>query len=100
MEESYSGNLDNYISKMSMELSAILNQFGAIEKSLSTTWDKVSKTIYEYSSFGGQLKRSNFFKDDLANILSGVEAPFDKASVIHSFVKSKVKWNGNYGFTS
>lgn len=95
--ESYSGNLDNYVAKMSMELSATLDDVGIIEKSFSTSWEEVSKTIYENSDFGGQLVKFNFYKDDLEALLAGVEDDFEKAFLVENLVKSKVKWNGSYG---
>ncbi|MDT0559033.1 transglutaminase domain-containing protein [Ichthyenterobacterium sp. W332] len=96
--EPYSGNVNNYRSKMSIELAAILNQYGATEKSFSTNWEKVSKTIYESSDFGNQLNRSGFFKNDVASIASNINDPFEKAFVLQSYVKSKVRWNGIYGY--
>jgi hypothetical protein len=95
--ESYAGNLDNYVAKMSLELSAILDIHGVTEKSLSTSWDKVSKTIYESSNFGGQLGKFSFYKNDLELLLADVEGDFEKAALVESLVKSKVKWNGIYG---
>ncbi len=95
--ESFGGNINNYKAKLSLELVARLAKEGYVEKSYAVTWDGVSKSIYESESFGGQLNKSNFFKDDLSNVLKGVEDDFQKAFLIESFVKSKVKWSGNYG---
>ena len=99
-EESYAGNIDNYISKMSFELSAILNKYGSIEKAFSSSWDKVSETIYDYDSFGGQFKKYKFFEADIAALLADVSDPVQKVAILYSYVKSKVKWNGNNGYTS
>ena len=96
-EESYAGNMNNYRAKMSMELSAIVNRYGAVEKSYSSSWEKVSKSIYESPNFGAQFKRTNFFKDDVTSIVAGVEDPFQKAFTLQNYVKSKVKWNGYNG---
>lgn len=98
--EAFSGNIDNYISKMSMELSAVLNKQGVPQQLYSSTWEKVSKTIFDFSSFGDQLKKTKFFEEDVNNLLEGIEHPFEKAAMLHAFVKSKVKWNGNLGYTS
>ncbi|MBT8244085.1 DUF3857 domain-containing protein [Winogradskyella sp.] len=98
--EAYAGNMDNYIAKLSLELSASLNQYGAIEKSYSSTWEKVSKSIYERTSFGKQLTRKNFFKDDIEPLMEGVSDPFKKALVLQNYVKSKVRWNGYYGVSA
>lgn len=95
--ESFGGNINNYKAKLSLELEARLAEEGYVEKSYAVSWDGVSKSIYDSDSFGGQLNKSNFFKDDLSSVLQGIEDDFHKAFIIESFVKSKVKWNGNYG---
>lgn len=96
-EEAFVSSMENYISKMSFELSAILNEFGAPEKSFSSSWEKVSETIYKRKSFGNQINKTNFFEDDVASVTDGVTDPFAKAAILAEYVKSKVKWNGYYG---
>ncbi|WP_298898084.1 hypothetical protein [uncultured Psychroserpens sp.] len=96
--EAYAGNMDNYRAKMSLELSAILNTYGAVEKSFSSNWENVSKSIYDESDFGNQLNRSGFFKEDIQSLVASVNDDFQKGFVLQSYVKSKVKWNGLYGF--
>lgn len=95
--EAYSGSLSNYRSKMALELTAVLNNMKIVEKSFSTTWEDVSKTIYNNDNFGGQLGRFNIYKNDLEAALVGVEDDFEKAKIVENLVKSKVKWNGDYG---
>ena len=95
-EEAYSGNFNNYRSKMSMELTATLNNLKIVNKTYSTTWEAVSRTIYESESFGGQLGKFTIYKDDLESILQGVDDDFEKAYLVEKLVKSKVKWNGRY----
>lgn len=96
-EEAYSGNYNNYRSKMAMELTAYLDSNKILAKTFSSTWEEVSKTVYESENFGGQLTRFNIYKDDVDAVLSGVEDDFEKAFLIQNLVKSKVKWNGGYG---
>ncbi|WP_298892288.1 hypothetical protein [uncultured Psychroserpens sp.] len=96
--EAYAGNMDNYRAKMSLELSAILNTYGAVEKSFSSNWENVSKSIYDESDFGNQLNRSGFFKEDIQSLVASANDDFQKGFVLQSYVKSKVKWNGLYGF--
>ena len=95
--EAYAGTVNNYRSKMSLELIATLNSNKIVEKSYSSSWESVSKTIYDSDNFGGQIRKSGFYKDDLSTLLTGVEDDLKKALLIENLVKSKVKWNGNYG---
>lgn len=97
--EAYAGAIDNYRAKLILEFSAILNSYGGVEKSFSTNWDKVCKSIIANSDFGNQLNRHNFFKNDLNEIVALGNDDFQKAFLLQSFVKSKVKWNGVYGYT-
>ena len=97
-QEAFAGNMNNYRAKMSMELTAILNANGGVDKSFSSNWEKVSKSIYEQSDFGNQLNRSGFFKDDVEGLVTSIGDDFQKAFILQSFVKSKVKWNGLNGF--
>ncbi|WP_299098954.1 DUF3857 domain-containing protein [uncultured Winogradskyella sp.] len=96
-KEAYSGNMNNYRSKMAIELTAYLNADKIIEKTLSTSWEKVSEIIYDSENFGGQLGKFNIYKDDLEAVLTGVDDDFEKAFLVEKLVKSKVKWNGRYG---
>ncbi len=96
--EVFAGNINNYRSKLVMELSAIMNDRGGVVRSFSTSWEKVCQNIYENSDFGNQMKRSGFFKDDIAPIMAETTNDFQKISALYNLVKSKVKWNGIYGY--
>lgn len=96
-KEAYSGNINNYRSKMAMELTAYLNNLKFVEKSFSSTWEEVAKTIYKSDNFGGQLRAFSIYKDDLEASLIGVNDDFEKAVIVEKLVKSKVKWNGVLG---
>jgi len=95
--ESFAGNINNYRAKLSMELDARLSLDGVVQKSYSSSWDRVSKNIYDSRDFGGQLEKFSFYKEDLTALLEGVEDDYQKAILVENLVKSKVKWNGNYG---
>src|SRR5690606_27200670 len=71
---------------------------GSPMKTYSTTWEDVSKGIYEVDSFGSELTRSNYFEDDLNKILSGVSTSEEKISRIFSFVVNKMSWNNYTGY--
>jgi hypothetical protein len=64
----------------------------------STTWEDVVKKIYESSSFGEELNKTGYFKDDIDALISSVSDPTERALLIFDFVKSRVKWNNYYGY--
>ncbi|MEM5565957.1 DUF3857 domain-containing protein [Psychroserpens sp. AS72] len=98
-DEPFVDNLDNYKTKLILELSEIRYPNQPVE-SLSSSWDAVTKTIYNNSEFGNQLDRTNYFKDDIDAIIAGIDDPAQKAFLIFNFVKTKVKWNEFYGYSS
>lgn len=96
-EEAFVGNIDNYATALKFELSFV-NFPGVPFKTYSTTWEDVSKGIYEVDSFGSELEKNNYFEEDLANILTGISNPEDKISAIYSFLLNKMTWNNYNGY--
>ncbi len=96
IEEPYTNNIDNYTTSLKYELSAYRPK-NDIPKFYNTTWDNVTKTIYESSNFGEQLKKSSHFKDDLVAIISSSSSQNEQIIKIFQFVKSKMKWDNFRG---
>ncbi|MFY0603042.1 MAG: DUF3857 domain-containing protein [Flavobacteriaceae bacterium] len=94
--EPFVSDIRNYRGGMKYELSAI-NIRNSAPKLLSVSWGDVVKGIYKSEFFGGQLKNTSFFKDDLQILLADIASDNEKITAILELVKSKVKWNGNDG---
>ncbi|MGR7812360.1 transglutaminase domain-containing protein [Lacinutrix undariae] len=94
-------NLDNYRAKLVMEHTSTKYP-NSIAKYYSTTWDDVTKTIYDDNDFGVQLNRKGFYTEDLETLVGTQKGgdTFKKAQAILNFVKRKVKWNGFVGYTA
>lgn len=91
--EPFVNNINNYRAAVKYELShtKFPNQ---ANKFFSTTWEDVVKTIYKNPSFGEELNKTGYFKNDIDALISGTSDPVGKAALIYSFVKEHVKWNG------
>jgi hypothetical protein len=98
-EEPFVNNMDNYRSALKYELQFTKFPNSTIE-SYTTSWEKVVKKIYDFESFGGQLNKTRYFKEDLPIVLQGKVSEEDKTSAIYHFVKDRMHWNGMYGYTS
>jgi hypothetical protein len=95
--ESYVANINNYRGGIKFELSQTnFINIGGDFKSYSTSWENISKQIFKSSSFGNELDKSSYYKDDLQNILAESKTDNEKIAAIFQFIKSKVKWNGFY----
>jgi hypothetical protein len=97
IEETYTGNMDNYSSSLKMELSYTKFPNSIIDY-YSSTWGDVSESIYASESFGSQLKKTNYFEKDLDALLLGVSDPQEKMIRIFEFVKNRMTWNKYNGF--
>ncbi|GAA4274127.1 transglutaminase [Aquimarina gracilis] len=94
--EPYSGNAKNYISSISYELSHIDFPSEPI-KYYAKTWENVVETIYTSSRFGGELKKRNYFEEDLKEVVSISEEEIIKMFKVYAHVRQRMKWNGKYG---
>lgn len=95
-DEDYVGNINDYTASVQHELSIIKYPNSPI-KSLSYSWEDVSKSIYENESFGSELKKTGYFETDIAQLLQGINTQEEKLVAIFKFVKEKVKWNNYNG---
>lgn len=94
--EPFVSNIRNYRGGVEYELSAV-NYPNSAPRQFATSWEKVTKGIYESENFGEQLKKTSFFKNDLANLLADKTTDSEKILAILGFVKTKVKWNEYFG---
>lgn len=94
--EPFVSNIRNYRGGMKYELSAV-NYPNSPVKTFSRTWENVAKEIYKLESFGGELRKTSFYKSDLDALLANASSDNEKISAVFEFVKSKIKWNGYTG---
>ncbi len=70
-EEAFVNNIDNYKSSIYHELSQKrLPQ--SVAEFYSTTWEDVTKKIYESDDFGPQLNKEEYFEEDIKNIVKDI----------------------------
>lgn len=93
--EPFVGNANNYRGGVSYELVGTRYP-NSLPKNFSSSWDDVSKQIYKSSSFGAELEKTNYYKEDLKALLANTTSDEEKLANIFQFVKANVKWNGYY----
>lgn len=96
--ESYVNNINNYSASVEHELSLVKYPNSPV-KTYSTNWEDVTKTIYDYDSFGPELKKTGYFEDDVKALLAGLNTPAEKTAAIFSYVKNRMNWNEYFGYT-
>jgi len=96
--ERYVNNINNYSASVEHELSIVKYPNQPV-KTYSSNWEDVTNTIYKYDGFGPELKKTGYFEDDIQALLSGLNTPAEKTAAIFSYVKSRMNWNQNFGYT-
>lgn len=96
IDESFVNNIQNYRSRIEIELAAIRKSNGTIEE-FASSWEAVTKNLYEIESFGPELKKSGYFEEDLKLILAKSNSDEQKVQNIYNFVKNKMTWNERNG---
>lgn len=97
-DEAYVNNIKNYMSAVVHELS-MTKMPNAIEKHYSTDWQSVVKTIYDNENFGTELNKTNYFEEDLKQVLAGLTDKNERINAIFNFVKSRMNWNEFLGYS-
>lgn len=96
--EPFVSSIKNYRGGVKFELKQTnFLKFDGKLKNYTNTWGIVSRQVYKSQNFGGELKKTNYFKKDLPNIIKDATNDIEKTIAIFQFVKSKVKWNSYYG---
>lgn len=95
--EPFVDNIENY--RLSIDHELEKTQFYQEPvKNYSTTWEGVTKTIYEDKDFGNELSKRDYLKQDLAMIIKNVESPSERLDIIFNFVQNKMNWNNKKGY--
>lgn len=96
--EQYVNNIDNYTASIEHELS-MTRYPNEPTKSYSSTWEAIVKTIYDYDSFGPELRKTGYFEKDIDALLAGAGSKSEKAAIIFNYVKNRMNWNGYFGYS-
>ncbi|MCF6129111.1 DUF3857 domain-containing protein [Flavobacterium sp. AS60] len=91
-EESFVNNIENYTATIEHELAAIQYP-GEMYNSYATTWESVTKTIYENENFGGELNKGSYFEEDLNALNIGTVSDNETIAKVFDFVKLRMNWN-------
>jgi len=94
-DEAFVSNIRNYMSAISHELKMTKFPNQPI-RSFSSDWESVVRMIYN-NGLASELGQRSYFEEDLKAVISALPRN-EKIMAVYHFVKSRMKWNGNYGY--
>lgn len=92
-KEPYVWCMNDYISQISFELQSVQMPHSMI-KNYSSSWSEIDKRLFDSERFGGDLKKTGLFKDQI----SKDETTLGNAQSILTSIRNQVKWNEKSGF--
>ncbi len=95
-KESFVNNIKNYQSACVFDLSYYKSPSGKMNY-FSKTWQSVKEKIFESPSYSSELKKRNYYRESIDAIIAKASSDDAKIIGIFSFMKNKIRWNGNYG---
>ncbi len=95
IEESFITNMDNYVSKIELELASVKWPNSPTEN-IMDTWETMNKKMMSSENFGLQLGRKGFLKDAVATIDTKYQQPLEKLNAAINHIKEKMSWNEKY----
>ncbi len=93
--EAHITTIQDYLSKIEFELEWVRYP-NSIPKRFAGNWSTLSEELMRDESFGLQLNRTGFFKNEVA-ALQTIPDTLARLNAIYEFVKKSVKWNGQGG---
>ncbi|WP_310990995.1 transglutaminase domain-containing protein [Aequorivita marina] len=91
-EEKYMLSKYNYIPAMKFEIRDIL-KIDETREAYSRTWKDVDKTFRYDKDFGGQLKHTKFFQQELPTSISSITDDLERAKAVYYFIQERMSWN-------
>jgi hypothetical protein len=91
-EEPYMTTIDDYVTKIDFELASVKLP-GQIIQPVNNTWQALTENLLKAESFGQQLKRTGFAKEELAAITLKYIDPVQRTAAVYNLVRKQVKWN-------
>ncbi|GGG53163.1 DUF3857 domain-containing protein [Hymenobacter glacieicola] len=98
-EEPYMTTTNDYIAKIDFELAGTKWPNEAY-KSVANSWEKIDYELLNEDSFGAQLSRGSFLKQQLAPLVAQHTDPAARTAAVHDLIRRAVKHNGNNGVFS
>jgi transglutaminase-like putative cysteine protease len=97
IEEDYMTSPTNFKSAIYYELESIFYPSTGSKKTFSKTWKDVDIDLMNEKAFGGQLKKTDLFKANLATIVSSTDTKLERAKKIYNYINKQIKWNNYLG---
>lgn len=95
-EEAFMLSKNNYISRIAFEMSELI-RFDGTKEAFTKTWKAVDTDMRKDKDIGAQVRKNNYFKNQLPETILNESSELKKAQKIYNFIKNHYTWNGEYG---
>jgi hypothetical protein len=97
-EEAFVDNMKNYRSGVEFELESV--RIGTNYTEYTKDWNAEVYNLLGASYFGDRLDKAGFASDEVKEIIASYPDQLERLHAVYEFVKNRMKWNGELGFTN
>jgi hypothetical protein len=98
-EETFLTTSSNYRSIYSFELSST-KSINNVYKDYTNTWEKINELLLDDENFGKRIKSAGFIRDEIEELISGIQDTTEKVIIVYEFLKNRMRWNLTNSLTS
>src|SRR5690606_21474049 len=95
-EEAFMLAPKNYISAINFELVEMTNPRGGVDK-FTKSWKDVDQELMTDRSFGGQLKKTDYFKSKMDPSILEIKDTHARAAAVYQWINKNIRLNNVYG---
>ncbi len=97
VEEEFMTSARNYRSSITFDLVEYTSPFNGEKFKGTTEWRNIDYNLKDAYSFGGELKKTSYFKDRMVPITAGQADDLGKAMAVYAYMQQHYKWNNYEG---
>ena len=94
-EEPYITTLEDYTTRVRIQLSEYATQDGTVKRVLST-WPEFTADLLKEDSFGGMCSPTGKVRRQAEAVTAGLATAEEKINAIYDFIRNGILWNGEY----
>jgi len=97
VDEDYMTSEKNYRSSISFDMVEYTNPYTESKIKGTKEWRDIDFNLKDNYAFGGELRKTGYFKDRMVAVVAGQSDDLEKAKAVYAYMQQHYKWNNYVG---